>query len=242
MADVHLPRVDDDEEPDPGAPPAAPLSPTGEASALKGAAPPRSRGLLKIGLDVLLIAAGVFLGLMGEQWREHAHERQLATESLRRFRAELQANREAVMTVREYHVKTKADLERYFELPRAQRKTGDVQVRGLQPVFFERTAWDLAIATQSLAYVDPQIAFALSRIYTLQHDYADQTRSVMQAMYVRTPTEDVDLFLGTVNVYYGDIVLWEPALLRMYDELLPQLDRVLGTPPANAASPPAASR
>jgi hypothetical protein len=25
-----------------------------------------------------------------------------------------------------------------------------------QPVFFEQTAWDLALATQSLAHIDPQ--------------------------------------------------------------------------------------
>jgi hypothetical protein len=29
-------------------------------------------------------------------------------------------------------------------------------------------------------------------------------------------------------VYYGDIVLLEPKLLNLYDELLPQLDRALG--------------
>jgi hypothetical protein len=28
--------------------------------------------------------------------------------------------------------------------------------------------------------------------------------------------------------YYGDLVLWEPNLLPMYDEILPQIDRALG--------------
>jgi hypothetical protein len=28
--------------------------------------------------------------------------------------------------------------------------------------------------------------------------------------------------------YYGDIVLWEPQLLQMYDALVPQIDRALG--------------
>ena len=27
---------------------------------------------------------------------------------------------------------------------------------------------------------------------------------------------------------HGDIVIWEPELLRMYDELLPRIDRALG--------------
>jgi hypothetical protein len=29
-------------------------------------------------------------------------------------------------------------------------------------------------------------------------------------------------------VYYGDVVLYEPKLLSLYDELLPQIDKALG--------------
>lgn len=217
MPDVHVPRVDDQ------ASASAPIRPEATAGA-----PHRSKGPLQIALEVLLIATGVFLGLMGEQWREHLHERQLATEALQRFRAEILANREAVAKVKDYHASTKADLTRYFDAAPKDRAAVGVRVRGLQPVFFARTAWDLAIATQALAYTDPQLAFALSRVYTLQQDYADLTRGAMQAMYVRTPTDNEEQFLGSVNVYYGDIVLWEPRLLEMYDELVPQLDRALG--------------
>jgi hypothetical protein len=28
--------------------------------------------------------------------------------------------------------------------------------------------------------------------------------------------------------YYGDLVIWEPQLLQMYDDLLPRLGRALG--------------
>jgi hypothetical protein len=34
-----------------------------------------------------------------------------------------------------------------------------------------------------------------------------------------------------VVIYYGDVVVMEPALLRMYDEVLPQIDRALGESP-----------
>jgi hypothetical protein len=199
-----------------------------DSLASKASAPNRPRTLLKIGLEVILISAGVFLGLMGDQWRERAQHRELAQESLRRFRAEILANRSAVEKVKDYHVITKAKLERYFAADPKTRNTVDVEVHGLQPVFFARTAWDLALATQSLTYIDPQLAFALSRIYTLQQDYAGLTSAVMQAIYFRMPTENLEQFFGTVNVYYGDIVLWEPALLKLYDEVIPQIDRALG--------------
>ena len=41
----------------------------------------------------------MFLGLAGEQWREASHQRALAAASLRRFRAEIARNREAVAAV-----------------------------------------------------------------------------------------------------------------------------------------------
>jgi hypothetical protein len=43
------------------------------------------KSLFKIVLEVSLISLGVFLGLMGEQWRERSEHHELAMESLRRF-------------------------------------------------------------------------------------------------------------------------------------------------------------
>jgi hypothetical protein len=99
-----------------------------------------------------------------------------------------------------------------------------VQIKGLQPAFFEDAEWDLALSTQSLAHIDPQAAVPLSRIYGLQRRYAEHTRGIMQAVYLRPITENFE----ALTYYYGDLVLLEPALLRMYDEVLPQIDRMLG--------------
>jgi hypothetical protein len=185
----------------------------------------QSKWLLKVGLEVLLISVGVFLALMGEQWRENAHTRELAEDSLRRFRTEIVSNRKAVAAVKDYHVTLLKGLRGYLAADPKARQTNSVQIRGLQPVFFDQTAWDLALATQSLAHIDPQIAFGLSRIYGLQRTYGDLTGRIMQAIYLRPVTEN---FEGLTN-YYGDLVLWEPQLLQMYDEILPEIDRALGT-------------
>ena len=217
MPDVHRPHLEDDEE-------TAPRE-------LPGGMTHRSKSLLKIGLEVLLIGTGVFLGLMGEQWREHAQHRELAEASLRRFRAEIQTNRQAVAGVQDYHVVTKKSLDTYFAADAKTRPTVDVQITGLRPAYFEHTAWDLALVTQSLAHIDPQLAFALSRIYTAQQTYAELSRGVTQAMYLLNPTENLTGFLGAVAVYYGDLVFMEPKLLSMYDEVLPQIDRALGESP-----------
>ena len=185
--------------------------------------PHRPGWALKIALEVVLITVGVFVALMGDQWRENAHERQLAADSLRRFRTEIAANRKAVEAVKEYHVTLLEGIRAYLADPKT-RSRDTVRIRGLRPVFFEHTAWDLALATQSLPHIDSDLAFKLSRVYALQGAYAQFTLAIMQAIYLRSMTEN---FEG-LAAYYGDLVLWEPQLLQMYDELLPLIDRALG--------------
>ena len=215
MPDVHLPQLDEHEE-------------TDGRAASTSAHQPRGQSLFKIGLEVVLISAGVFLGLAGEQWRESARHRELAEASLRRFRSEILTNRKAVAAVKDYHITTKKSIDTYLAADPQSRQSRDVSVKGLQPVYFEHSAWDLTLATQSLVYIDSQLAFAISRIYTTQANYADLTRGIMQALYLRPPNENLAAFLSAVAIYYGDIVYFEPQLLHMYDETLPQIDRALG--------------
>ena len=231
MPEVHLPHLDDEEEAGAGSPPdARDAVPRGRPNVTH-----RSKSLLKIGLEVLLISTGVFLGLMGEQWRERAHYRELAHDSLRRFREEIVMNRKAVAAVKDYHVTTKARLDALLAADAKTRRTmiESFRLKGIQPASFERTTWDLALVTQALTYIDPPLAFSLSRIYTTQAQYAELSRGVLQAMYVITPMNENPIpFFSAVAVYYGDIVYYEPKLLAMYDDVLPQIDHALGESPA----------
>lgn len=49
------------------------------------------------------------------------------------------------------------------------------QMQGLKPVTFEHTAWDLAIATQSLADIEQPLAFEIARVYGAQQVYTGLT-------------------------------------------------------------------
>jgi hypothetical protein len=240
-----LPHLDDEEEPPAAlaaeASAAAAAEPSADPAPAKSSPIPRerhqpSRWLLKIGLEVLLISVSVFLALLGEQWRENAHTRELAAASLRRFRAEMVTNRQAVLAVKDYHAATLKSLETYFAADPKTRQIRSVEIRGVQPASFEHTAWDLALATQSLAHIDAAVAFALSRIYGLQQGYAELTRGILNAMYLRPPTEDVRGFMAALTIYYGDIVRYEPEMLRQYDEVVQQIDRALGESSGRAPS------
>jgi hypothetical protein len=227
MPEVHLPKLRDTDD-----------EPTVPVTAV--APPPARRGksLLTIGLEVVLITSGVFLGLMGEQWRERAEQRGLAETSLRRFRTEIANNRKAVAAVSDYHASLKRDLDAYFKLEsRTPDKLKIGMTMGLGPVFFEQAAWDLALATQSLAHIDSDLAFALSRVYTVQQGYAGvQTAILSSTIYGRSVKQDFEGFWQSVHYYLGDIAYFDPTILKAYDEVLPQIDRALGESPGEVSS------
>ena len=178
-------------------------------------------------LEVFLIALGVFLGLAGEQWRSNAERRERAAETLRRIRAEMAANRDGVKRVVDYHADARRRLKEFFEIPAAKRTELSFRLEGIMPAQFEQTAWDLAQSTQALVDIDPDLSFALARVYGTQKRYNGLSEGITNAMYLRPPNEDSTAFLRSLSLYYDDVVILEPALDKMYADLLPQIDRAL---------------
>jgi len=213
MPEVHLPALDD-EEPGP-----------------EVTAPHRTKSYFKIGLEVVLISMGVFLGLVGEGWRENAEHRELAEASLRRFRAEFEANKAEVNRVHGRHVQQLQALEKYFA------ENGKTLVEGRQPLpqpvpdmttdsaGVAYAAWDVALATQSLAYIDADLVAAMSSAYRMQQMYEDAHRNIQQAQYA--PSAPVHSLLGHM-AYFGDASIYEEQLLKQYDALFSRLDKGIG--------------
>ena len=186
---------------------------------------PRRALVWKALLEVVLISVGVFLGLAAEQWRSNAQHRDQARAALQRFKHEIESNKAAVEAVANYHAQLHEQVKSY--LNPETRAHSRFQMQGIRPVSFERTAWDLAIATQSLADIDATLAFELARVYGQQQTYAGLTGGMLQAMYLRPPSENREPFLHTLRVYLDDIVGLEPGLVKTYDEILPLIDRAL---------------
>jgi hypothetical protein len=190
----------------------------------------RGRSVVRLAVEVALISVGVFLGLMGEQWRERAQHRELAQSSLRRFRSEFQTNRTAVVAVRDHHLAGLSDIQAYLNANATARQQIDRPFDGTHPAFLEYTAWDVALATQSLAYVESDLAHAISHVYAVQRQLDGATQDITQVMYSKAGERNPESFLGSMAVYFGDCNLIEPRLIGLYDEILPRLDRALGEP------------
>jgi hypothetical protein len=175
--------------------------------------------------EMILVGVGVFLGMAADQWRTDRQHQATAIESLRRFKVEIENNRVSVANVKDYHVTMRADIIKHLD-PK-QRGGMKFHFNSIQPASFERTAWDLALSTQSLVEIYPEIAFQLTRVYGEQQTYASLTGGVLQAMYLRPPDADRIAFLQSVKVYYDDLVGLEPELMKMYATVLPMIDAAL---------------
>lgn len=187
-------------------------------------------------LEVALIGTGVFLGLMGEQWRESRAHRELAETALQNFRTEMLANRQSIADVKDYHVQLRQRIGAFVGSPGPKTIAAFAQqgsFEGMRPVRFERTAYDLAIATQALAYMDQQLAFAISRAYTRQQVFQQFENDMSGALFAPgAVTENFAGLMTSAVLYLNEVVATEPALAKAYDELVTRIDNALGAAPA----------
>ena len=144
------------------------------------------KSLLNILLEVVLISLGVFLALLANNWHEEREHHALAESALRNFADEMQTNRQAVQKERQYHEVLARELDQFLasnEPPTEEQFQKSVHFLGVRPVIFEHTAWDLALATQALAYLKPELAFDISRIYTKQGEVQTLQNSFLASVY-----------------------------------------------------------
>lgn len=191
----------------------------------------------KLLVEVVLVALGVFLALLADQWREDRQHRENAREILSYFREEIAANQKALQSERAYHEKLLQDIQS-FETSDASKTlpsffTG-VHYSGLHPITLEQTARDLALANQSFSYLKPQLAYAIARVYTRQQALQTLQNSFLQSAFTPSSfaTPDASGLVTAMKTYLADVNILEPDLLRMYNDLLPQIDAAESHPTA----------
>jgi len=146
------------------------------------------RSFLNLLFEVALIAVGVFFALWANNWHEDREHRAQAKAALRNFASEMEANRQATQRNRAYHEAFARELREFLaskEPASENRLDKSVHFEGMRPVIFEHTAWDLALATQALSYLDPDLAFDISKVYTQQNAFQKLEDSFLTAAFTR---------------------------------------------------------
>jgi Tfp pilus assembly protein PilE len=190
------------------------------------------RSFLNLLIEVVLVSLGVFLALLANNWHEDREHRAQAQAALRNFAAEMEGNLQATQRNRSYHETLERELAQFLrskELPTEDRFGKEVHFEGVRPVVFEHTAWDLALATQALSYLKPELAFDISRVYTQQNAFQTLENSFLASAFTPTSMSNDDKKgLATVAMYYLiDVNQQEPAILQLYEKVIPEVKRAL---------------
>ena len=187
-----------------------------------------------------MIGVGVFLGLQVDQWRENRAHHEAARAALENFRSEITRNREAVASRVAYHRGLRDSL---VAVQRAAGSGGmptrlgtlfdRIKFQGSQSITFRHTAWDLSLATQSLSYLDPQLAFALASVYDDQSAFQRYQDTFLSNMLTPVSFNDVNTvpIARTMSVFMSDAAATEAELTKEYDKVLPRVDSALAKTP-----------
>jgi hypothetical protein len=190
------------------------------------------RSFFNLLFEVVLIAVGVFLALWANNWHEDREHRAQAKAALRNFAAEMEANRQATQRNRAYHETFARELREFLaskEPANEDRLNKSVHFEGMRPVIFEHTAWDLALATQALSYLDPDLAFDISKVYTGQNAFQKLEDSFLAAAFTPASlsSDNVKGMATAMELYLIDVNQQEPAILQLYDKVIPEVNSAL---------------
>ena len=193
------------------------------------------KSLLGLLTEFVLIGVSVFLALLANQWSEAKEHRERANATLRYFREEIVTNQKAIEARRQYHEALRDDIKSFLQSDASKTLQSFypmVHFHGLEPVTFERSAWDLALANQSLSYLAPQLAYAISRVYTRQQGLQMLENSFLESVFAPSTfaSQDATGLAGSMEAYLIDVNIQEPHLLKLYAEVLPQIDTVSSAP------------
>jgi len=188
---------------------------------------PKSIGSLLA--EIAMISVAVFIGLLADQWNESRHHEEQARSALRNFRAEVLANQKEVARVQNYHQTVRGGLISLLTKGGQGTPAQDAHFDGIKPVHFEHTAWDLAVATQALSYLDTELAYAISRIYSHQEAFETFENGFSQSAFGPSSfvAENRPAVLQAMVTYFNDVVVQEPLFLKQYETVVPQINLAL---------------
>lgn len=159
----------------------------------------------KLLIETVSIVLAVLLALAVDQWREGRSNEKLAQEALNRIVAEQKANVTELEDVLKDHQALRERLENVMtELEKAGDDPGiqlNIDIRFTLGIL-KRTAWQTAIVTQAVRYMDFQVVQELSEIYEVVDIYKGHMENTIKN-------------LSSLNLYSKDrIPMHFKALLR----------------------------
>jgi hypothetical protein len=186
--------------------------------------------LPKILVESFLIAFSVLLALGVDDWKEERENQQLVRKALANFEREIRQNKAHIESRLGYHEKLHESLEGVDpkDVHTFEELRQKVDFRGLNPAFLVDTAWQTALTTNALSYMEYDTVSRLSEIYTLQQRLYDYNGSMTVTFLPLLSDKNVSTLILPLVSYQSDVVGIEKNLLRQYGAVLEHL-RTLST-------------
>lgn len=119
-------------------------------------------------LEAAMIMFSILVALSLESWHEQRKHKTIAQDALAKIRAELARNVDEIGKVISKQKAAIEELTRIEEIIKSKKKSNIQMQTGLEAPVLSRAAWDSAMATQALAYMDFDTVLSLSEIYNSQ--------------------------------------------------------------------------
>ena len=212
--------------------PLANLSPSETEGSLS-----RRAWISRVLVESVLVVGSILLALALDEWNEGQDYQDLATLSLLNFEREIQQNRLRLEDVTPFHVGLR-DVLANMDIDDAAVPATTIRniLEGFQPALLVSTAWETAVATGALGYMDYEVVAGLSRTYNLQEQLTNLSRSGMNDLLMGGfRSEETDLLIYTANRYVRELTEAEQGLEVVYDLVLGLIAENIGERPDTTA-------
>jgi len=185
----------------------------------------------------MLVVGSILLALALDEWNEDQDYQDLATLSLINFEREIQQNRLRLEDVTLYHAGLRdvlANMDASGEAVPARTIRNILE--GFQPTILVSTAWETAVATGALGYMDYDVVAGLSLTYNMQERLVTLNQSGLSDLLVGGfRSGDADLLVYMANRYMRELTEAEQGLQGVYDLVLGVIAETIGERPDSTA-------
>ena len=188
-------------------------------------------------VESVLVVGSILLALALDEWNEDREFEDLASRSLVNFEREIQQNRLRVEDVTLFHAGLR-DVLANMDASGGAVPTTTIRniMEGFQPALLVSTAWETAVATGALGYMDYDVVAGLSLTYNMQERLVTLNESGLNDLLVGGfRSGEADLLVYAANRYMRELTEAEQRLQGVYDLVLGLIAETLGERPDTTA-------
>lgn len=201
---------------------------------------PRRRTLVNSLIEAVLIVFSVLVALAANRWRDQHEARQRLDVAEQHIRIELEQNRAILQNIIPYHEAEVQRMGEYLAQPDLadkvrRRALSDLLEQlmprgfwnpGVSPSALSDSAWQSAIATNTVSLMNLPLLNKLTAYYALQNNGVQHTLQVVGQQFLLPSTYDPNstiLMLRTSQGWFSELASEEQELLAYTNDTLKAL-------------------